>query len=101
MAKKKKSKAGQKAAQRRQPSPKPSAAYLEKILGDKYYVLYYAIFIFILTIILFNEFVFSSKMLFSSDGINASLYFRQFFKDHISAFGQIPDSSSCSSTSWY
>jgi hypothetical protein len=90
MAKKKKSKTGQKAAQQPQPSPKPPATYLEKILGDKYYFLYYAVFIFILTIVLFNEFVFSSKMLFSSDGINASLYFRQFFKDHMHAFGQIP-----------
>lgn len=45
-------------------------------------MLYYAIFIFILTIILFNEFVFSNRMLFSSDFINASCYFREFWKDH-------------------
>ena len=90
MTKKKKHKPGAKPAPQKKPVPRSSGLFLENTLKSKYYVLYYAVFIFILTIILFNEFVFSSKMLYSSDGINASLYFRQFFKDHISAFGGVP-----------
>jgi hypothetical protein len=81
MAKKKKKNAVSKAP-KAQPAPRPGG--LENILKSKYYVLYYAAFIFILTIILFNEFVFSNKFLFSSDFINASCYFREFWKEHLS-----------------
>jgi len=65
-------------------------SYLENLLKSKYYDLYYIFFIFLLTIILFNEFVFSAKMLFSSDGINASIYFREFFKENFGLFGSFP-----------
>lgn len=87
MVKKKKSKAkssGQVTAY------KPSPSFFESILDSKFYVYYYMAFIFILTIILFNEFVFSGKMLHSSDGINASLYFRQYWADSIKEFGSVP-----------
>ncbi len=87
MAKKKKIK--QKQAQ---PMARPTfnLNFMQNLLDSKYYVLYYAIFILLLTVILFSEFAFSGEMLHSSDGINASLYFRQFWKDHVSAFAEVP-----------
>jgi hypothetical protein len=79
MAKKKR----QKRVQKTPPPVKTAPAdFLKSIFESRYYLLYYAIFIFVLTVILFNEFVFSGKMLFSSDFINASCYFREFWKDH-------------------
>jgi hypothetical protein len=80
MAKKKKKKI---AAQQPKSQAAPASNGLESFLKSKYYVLYYAAFIFVLTIILFNEFIFSNKMLFSSDFINASCYFREFWKEHL------------------
>lgn len=80
MAKKKKKKLSVQAP-KTQPIVQPGG--LENVLKSRYYVLYYAAFIFTLTIILFNDFVFSNKMLFSSDFINASCYFREFWKEHL------------------
>ena len=87
MVKKKKSKAK---TDKPRPVSRPAGSFLDDLLDSKYYVYYYTGFIFLLTIILFNEFVFSGKMLFSSDGINASLYFRQFLVDSIKDYGYIP-----------
>ncbi|HEQ97821.1 MAG TPA: hypothetical protein ENO22_00585 [candidate division Zixibacteria bacterium] len=80
MAKKKKKKTP---LQQPQSKAIPAVPGLESILKSRYYVLYYAVFIFVLTVILFNEFIFSNKMLFSSDFINASCYFREFWKEHL------------------
>lgn len=46
--------------------------------------------LFIALIVLFNDFVFSDKMLQSSDMIQAGIFFRQFLVDHVLEFGSIP-----------
>lgn len=87
MAKKKKKIKEQKSQAKVKPAGK---SFLEELLESNYYVLYYAIFIFILTVILFSEFVFSGQMLFSSDTINAGLFFRNFPMEYFREHGSIP-----------
>ena len=41
-------------------------------------------------IILFGEFIFSNKMLFGSDTINAGIFFRHFYVEYVKAHGAIP-----------
>jgi Bacterial membrane protein YfhO/6-pyruvoyl-tetrahydropterin synthase related domain len=85
-----------------------SESYLESLFKSRFYDLYYIIFIFFLTIVLFNEFVFSAKMLFSSDGINASIYFRKLWLEIFPnftwsqyIFGGMPYVDAFHSDIWY
>lgn len=86
MAKKKKKKADS-GTQRVQVS-RPSI--LDTLFESKYYVVYYALFIAVLTVILFRSFVFSNQMLFGSDTLQAGVFFREFFVDYFKAHGSVP-----------
>ncbi len=41
-------------------------------------------------IILFREFIFSNKMLYGSDTINAGIFFRHFYVEYLKAHGSVP-----------
>jgi len=86
VAKKKSKKAAE--TEQKPRSSKPSA--LDAIFESKFYFLYYAIAIGILTLILFNKFVFSNQMLFGSDMLQAGVFFRNFFVEYVKAHGSVP-----------
>ncbi len=48
------------------------------------------IYFLLLTIIVFAEFIFSDKMLFGSDTVEAGLFFRGFYADFVKAYHRIP-----------
>lgn len=86
MAKKKSKKAA--ATEQKPRQSRPSA--LDSIFESKFYFLYYAAAIGILTLILFNKFVFSNQMLFGSDMLQAGVFFRNFFVEYFKANGSVP-----------
>ncbi len=86
MAKKKKKKDD---AQKQQPK-QSGPSILDGLFESRYYVIYFAIFIAVLTVILFNSFVFSDLMLFGSDTLQAGVFFRDFFVDYYKAHGSVP-----------
>lgn len=46
--------------------------------------------LFVILVILFSEFLFSGKMLFMSDQIQAGVFFRSFYVDYFDAHGSVP-----------
>ncbi|MFH1892524.1 MAG: hypothetical protein ABIK83_07560 [Candidatus Zixiibacteriota bacterium] len=86
MAKKKSKKAAE--GEQKPRSSKPPA--LDAIFESKFYFLYYAVAIGILTLILFHKFVFSNQMLFGSDMLQAGVFFRNFFVEYVKAHGSVP-----------
>ena len=66
------------------------SSFFDDILESKYYFGYYAIFIAFLTTILFNNFIFSNKMLFGSDSLQAGVFFRNYFVEYFKAHGSVP-----------
>jgi len=57
---------------------------------DKLWKFLPLILFFVLTIILFNQFVFSGKMLFGTDALEASVMFKSFYVSFVKQFHQIP-----------
>ena len=45
---------------------------------------------FVALVVLFSDFLFSGKMLYGSDTINAGVFLRSFYIDHFNQFGEIP-----------
>jgi hypothetical protein len=58
----------------------------KKLIKDKWPYLYFLI----LTIIIFSGFIFSSKMLFGSDTVEAGIFFRSFYADFVKTYHRVP-----------
>jgi hypothetical protein len=58
----------------------------KKIIQDKWPYLYFLI----LTIVVFAGFIFSNKMLFGSDTVEAGIFFRSFYAEFVKAFHRVP-----------
>jgi hypothetical protein len=86
VAKKKKKRSENPPAQRKRPQP----TWFDDILQSRYYFWYYALVILVMTIVLFSKFVFSDKMLFGSDTLQAGVFFREFFVEYFKAHGSVP-----------
>jgi hypothetical protein len=59
---------------------------LKKSLGEKWPYIYF----FFLTVIVFAGFIFSDKMLYGSDTIEAGIFFRSFYAEFVKEFHRIP-----------
>lgn len=57
---------------------------------SKYYFPVFAAVMLIGVIIIFREFLFSNKMLYGSDTINAGIFFRHFYVEYVKAHGTVP-----------
>ncbi|MEW5922743.1 MAG: hypothetical protein AB1746_02010 [Candidatus Zixiibacteriota bacterium] len=57
---------------------------------SKYYFPIFAAVMLVGIIIIFREFLFSNKMLFGSDTINAGIFFRHFYVEYVKAHGTVP-----------
>ena len=58
----------------------------KKIIRNKWPYIYF----FVLTFIVFIGFIFSSKMLFGSDTVEAGIFFRSYYADFVKTFHRIP-----------
>lgn len=61
-----------------------------ELIGGKRAVWLYAGIYLIVTVFLFRAFIFSDLMLFGNDTIPDGVYTRQFYKDHVAEYGNIP-----------
>jgi hypothetical protein len=58
----------------------------KKIINEKWQYLYF----FLLTVVVFAGFIFSSDMLFGSDTIEAGIFFRSFYANFVQTYHRIP-----------
>lgn len=58
--------------------------------NSKYYFPFLVIVMLVGVIILFSEFIFSDKMLYGSDTINAGVFFRHYYVEYVKVHGMIP-----------
>ena len=58
----------------------------KKIIKDKWPYIYFLV----LTIVVFSGFIFSAKMLFGSDTVEAGVFFRSFYADFVKTYHRIP-----------
>jgi hypothetical protein len=79
-----------KATQEQKPTKTDTYSRFDRIFDSRDYFWYYAAAIGILTLILFSKFVFSGKMLFGSDTLQAGVFFRHYFVEYFKANGSVP-----------
>ena len=73
--------------------PRPKSFFSQSSFDPESYKYYTPIFILALligVIILFNDFLFSDKMLNGSDTINAGIFFRHLYVEYFKAYGSVP-----------
>lgn len=58
----------------------------KKLIRDKWPYLYFLV----LTVVIFSGFIFSDKMLFGSDTVEAGVFFRGFYADFVKTYHRVP-----------
>jgi len=79
-------------AKKNKPSSKKTGTTAKQLDLEKspYFAVVVFTIIFVILLILFGKFIFSDKMLFGSDTINAGLFFRELYIDYFAEHGSIP-----------